>query len=156
MRFSPARRLAIPFAGSVLLGAAACGTAGRPEAVPEAGPAREAPPGEGVICSLGIYNAIAEVGRRCFAGRDPEFQAELGRAVARIDEYVLANSEWTADDLARFKRDQSRVGEPEATVCTDEMKGYYSYSASRGAEEIRTATDRLLERPGPPTWGDCL
>lgn len=116
----------------------------------------DAKPGEGVICAMGIYNAMAEVGRRCFAGQDQEYQNELIRAVNRIDRYVLSNSNWTDADLAKFKREQARVGEPTDLVCVAEMTDMYLHSSKQGAPRLRKTTDVLLARPGPPTWGDCL
>ena len=154
MRVPTLAKVAISFSALSLLGAVSCGT--RPDATPKMAAARERPAGEGVICAMGIYNAVAEVGRRCFPGRDAEFQAELGRTVSRIDDYVLANSGWTSEDLARFKREQSHVGEPEPIVCSEEMKGFYGHMAATSVETVRTEIDRLLARPGPPTWGTCL
>ena len=115
-----------------------------------------APAGEGVICALGIYNAMAEVGRRCLDGQEPEFQAELDRTVSQIDEYVLRNSDTSRADLMAFKREQALLGEPEAEVCRPEPIGMYRHMASAGAASLRASTRQLLKRPGKPSWGDCL
>jgi hypothetical protein len=121
-----------------------------------AGFARERPAGEGVICALGISSAMKEVGDRCFAGQDPDFQAELARAVARLDEYVLTNSEWTPSDLEAFKKDQSEVGAPEARLCREDLTRMYKEMAAQGPGPVKESTDELVARPGKPSWGDCL
>ena len=110
----------------------------------------------GVICMMAIFNAVAEVGRQCFSGQDPEFQAELRRTVDQIDQYVLRNSPATPADLERFKREQANIGEPQAAVCQPEMIGMYRDMANLGAARLRSEADALLARPGPPEWGDCL
>jgi len=121
-----------------------------------AGSARQAPAGEGVICTLGIFSAMKEVGNRCFPGQDADFQSELGRAVERLDEYVLTNSEWTASDLETFKKDQSLVDAPQPKVCREELIGMYKQMAADGPSPVKSGTDELVARPGMPTWGDCL
>lgn len=106
---------------------------------------------------MGILNAMAEVGRRCFPGENPELQAELARATARIDEYVLRNSNATPADLQSFKRDQSQVGGDAEALCSDpEIAGMYRQMAASDLAQARADLDRLLARPGTPTWGDCL
>ena len=105
---------------------------------------------------MAIINAIAEVGRTCFPGRDPEYQAELGRSVARIDEYVLRNSTMTAADVTRFKRDQSLLGAPASELCHGDYPPMYEEAVARGTAVLRSETDRMLARPGQPTFGDCL
>jgi hypothetical protein len=120
-------------------------------------PERQArPAGEGVICLWGITNAAAEIGRRCRPGQSSAFQAELERSVGRVDAYVLRNSPATAEDIARFKREQGLSETPQAQLCTGELIAFYDHLAARGPEALRSEVDRLLSRPGPPTWGDCL
>jgi hypothetical protein len=119
-------------------------------------PTRVRPPGEGVICAMGLYNIIAEVGRRCMPGQDPAFQAELNRAITQIDDYVLRNSTLTPADLNRFKREQALLGAPEARLCRNDLIAQYRHAASMGGDRLREETRLLLARPGPPTWGDCL
>ena len=115
----------------------------------------EPPPGEGVICALGIYSAVAEVGKQCFPSQDLEFQEGVNRAVAKLDAYVLKNSETTKDDLARLKYEQSRVGKPKDIVCSSDMLKLYQGMARNGAG-VEAAVDKLVSRPGKPTWGSCL
>ncbi len=118
--------------------------------------ASKSEPGVGVICALGIYNAVAEVGRQCFPAENADFKAELAQSLAKLDTYVLQNSQFTAADLARFKQEQSGVGRPKDLVCTDEMMGMYRATVKAGAEKLTKHVDALVARPGKPTWGDCL
>lgn len=113
-------------------------------------------PGVGVICALGIYNAVAEVGRQCFPEQDLAFKAELIRSLAKLDSYVLKNATLTAADLARFKQEQAHVGQPKDLICTDEMSGMYQASVSAGASKLTKHVDALIARPGNLTWGDCF
>jgi hypothetical protein len=99
---------------------------------------------------------MAEVGKRCFPGQDPAFQSDLARSVERLEEYVLRNSERTAEDLAAFKKEQAHVGAPEAAVCHEEAMDMYRHLAARGPEPVKSMTDELVVRPGTPKWGDCL
>ena len=116
----------------------------------------EPAPGEGVICHMGIYNMLAEYGRRCSPPPKPEFQAELERSIVRIDEYVLANSKISRDQIAAFKLKQSRVGAPDASICRADFGEMYQSASKASATELRDSVDKLLARPGEPTWGDCL
>jgi hypothetical protein len=115
----------------------------------------EPPPGEGVMCALAIYGVVDQVGRRCFPGQDAPMQAEIGRAVAKLDGYVLANG-WTAKDLARFKRDQTWVDEPNDKLCKGDPADLYRGMAAADLAELRAGVDAQVSRPGKPTWGDCL
>jgi hypothetical protein len=116
----------------------------------------EPAPGEGVICAMGIYNALAEYGRRCSPPPNPEFQAELERSTIRIDQFVLANSKISLDEIAKFKLKQSRVGAPDASICRMDIGNMYQIASKVGAKDLRDGMDKLLARPGEPTWGDCL
>jgi len=109
-----------------------------------------------MICALGIYNAVAEVGKRCFPAQDADFKAKLTQSLAKLDTYVLQNSQFTAADLPRFKQEQSGVGRAKDLVCTDDMMGMYRAAVSAGAEKLTKHVDALVARPGKPTWGDCL
>jgi len=92
-------------AASALLACAlsVAGAAREPAAEAPPDPAAERPAGEGVLCMMAIANAMAEVGRRCRPGEDPEFQAELARSIARFDDYVQRNAPATPADLAAFR-----------------------------------------------------
>ena len=106
----------------------------------------------GVLCMWAIVSVASEVGQRCRPGRDPEFQAELERAVSRFDDYVLRNSDATQEGVARFKMEQR--SDPE--LCRGDGVGFYDHLASAGQQELREQIEVLLSRPGRPEWGDCL
>jgi hypothetical protein len=115
----------------------------------------EPPPGEGVMCALAIYGVVDQVGRRCFPGQDAPMQAEIGRAVAKLDGYVLANG-WTAKDLAHFKREQTWIDEPNGKLCKGDPADLYRAMTASDLAELRAGVDAQVSRPGKPTWGDCL
>ena len=118
--------------------------------------AAETRPGVGVLCMWALVNVAAEVGRQCKPGRDVAFQAELDRSVIRFDEFVLRNSDTTPAQMAEFKRVQGMSGVPVAELCRGDPIILYEGMAAAGREGLRSQVDRILERPGPPTWGDCL
>jgi hypothetical protein len=118
--------------------------------------AREPPPGEGAICALALFAAAAEVGRRCFPDERPALQAELDRASARLDAFVLANSRTSRAELDELKRKQALVGAPQAELCASDAMMIYRAFAAQGADALKADSEKLVTRPGPATWGDCL
>ncbi len=118
--------------------------------------AKVAAPGEGLICSAMLMVAAAEVGRRCAAGRDSEVQQELGRSIGRIDAFILRHSDITAADLSTFKRRQGGAALSNGEICSGDRLDLYQQFVKVGPATIRAETDRLVARPGKPTWGDCL
>jgi len=122
-----------------------------------ASPQDQVQAGEGVICLWAISSLVAEVGQRCAPDRNPEAQDALRQSVRRIDAYVRANSDITDEQFAQFKREQARVGAPEAELCHgDPMQMFESMATDEAAGQIREQTDRILAQPGKPTWGTCL
>ena len=120
-------------------------------------PAREPPPGEGVICAWAIYTTVAEVGGTCFPRENPALQAELRRSVSRIDAYVLRNSKGaTPEQLTAFKRQQGHVGAPAARLCVADAIQLYRSLEKAGAAKLSAGVDAMLARDGEPTWGTCL
>ena len=120
-------------------------------------PSRPVPaPGEGVICALALYNAIAEIGRQCFPDQDQDFKTRLSGVLKKVDAYVLANSGSKPEDLEIFKRKQALLGKPKADVCKPDLMQLYTAAAKAGAADLQDSADKLLARPGKPTWGDCL
>lgn len=112
--------------------------------------------GEGVICAWAIYGVMAEVAERCPVGANEDFKLEIRRSVHRLDAYVLANSNLTTEQVAKFKSEQSRVGTPTVELCQGAPLELYEGVRSVGIEEIRSSVDALTARPGEPTWGTCL
>jgi hypothetical protein len=146
------KRLTLAATLAVLAGSAQAGTA--PETALSQPSVRE--PAMGTICAVALYTAVQEVGKRCFPGEDAEFQAEVDRAVARLDAFVLANSDMGEAGLERLKREQSLVGAPEAELCTGDPVGIYRAFAAQGKESLRAEAEMLTARPRPAVWGDCL
>jgi hypothetical protein len=62
----------------------------------------------------------------------------------------------TAEQIAKFKRDQASVGLLDPKMCHgDALSIYQGFSELRSAD-LEAQTDKLLARAGTPTWGDCL
>ena len=117
---------------------------------------RETPPGEGVICAWAIYSLVEEVGRRCAPGRYPEAQEELRRTVQRLDDYVRANSDFTPEQISRFKSEQAHIGASEAELCQGDGLQMFESLARIEPGDLSLSIDALVARPGDPTWGTCL
>ena len=126
-----------------------------PAGPPPAEPA-ELSPGMGVLCAAALFTATAEIGRRCGVSPDPTLQAELEASEARLDGYILANSNWGRAELDRFKREQAGLDQPAAELCTHDAVGIHGAFARTGPKELKRWSERLVARPGPPRWGDCL
>lgn len=115
------------------------------------------PAGEGVICAWAIAGLVAEVGSHCAPDRNPEEQAKLRLAVARLDAYVRENSDFSESDISEFKRQQSLVGAPQAHLCQAEpMDMFEAFAADGAMAAFSGQVETLLSRPGTPTWGTCL
>ncbi|MBI1251792.1 MAG: hypothetical protein GC189_10000 [Alphaproteobacteria bacterium] len=129
----------------------------QPLAIAQSG-RRTPEPGEGVICAWALYSVAAEVGRRCFPGQNVEVNEELVRSVARIDAFVIANTDpqTTKQQIDEFKRQQGGVGADQESLCRGDAVQIYRSLAAQGALEIRRSIDTLVSRPGSPTWGTCL
>ena len=128
------------------------GLAASPALADEPAPAA---PGAGVMCVLGVEVAAAEVGRRCFKDQDPALQVELGRAVARLEDYVLENGPPSPEDLARVTASRNLARLPDAKLCQGDVAPLYLTLRAAGPERLRSETDHLEARRGTPTWGDC-
>ena len=117
---------------------------------------REPPPGEGVICALAVYSAVAEAGSRCRTGQDAKFQSDLREMVASLDDYVLRNGDLTAAQLRQFKASPAGAGIPTERLCKGDAVKMYDAMKARDTREARSQLEKLLARPGKPTWGACL
>lgn len=118
--------------------------------------AEEPPAGEGIYCAWALYGFASEVGSRCFPGQDQDFQANLRQSVARLETFVRQNSRVTEEEIATFRKDQARVGGPEALLCHGDGPAMYKGLLEQGGARISASVDKLVSRPGKPTWGDCL
>jgi len=104
---------------------------------------------------MAFVDVAAETGRRCFVGQNPEFQARVESAEEKFDGYFLKNAPATADELARFKREQAGVGKPDFDCKNDDFVSVYKKFSTLDPSVLTTEVDKLLSRPGKPTFGDC-
>ena len=110
-------------------------------------------PSVSVICLYSIVASLAEAGRECRTGQHPEMQAELERAERRLDEHILANSEFTPAQIERFKAGQRRPANQD--IC--QMVGPpYDGFAAVGPERFRSDLDWILANRRSIDEGDCL
>ncbi len=116
------------------------------------------PPGEGVLCQWALLLVVAEVAARCEIGQDASTTAALESALARVEQYVVDNSQppMTASDIQTFKRLQGSVGAPRDHVCRPDALQLHQAFVSLGPTVLGQHVDSLLARPGPPTWGVCF
>lgn len=114
-----------------------------------------------VLCMWSLYVAAQELGRRCFAGQDPDFQAELARSIARTEDFIVKNSSspTTLADLQARKASEAAGAaddlRPEK-LCKSEWPQLYTNFKSAGAAGLRAGTDELLSVPREPVINPCI
>jgi hypothetical protein len=109
-----------------------------------------------VLCTWGIFEGVRQAGERCFAGKDPEFQAALGQSMSRIDAFIIANAPATPADLeARRKAVLAEAGTTD--ICKSPAAVYfYQALRDRGPASLKTMTDELLAVPRHPEMNPCM
>lgn len=115
-------------------------------------------PGRGVLCSAAIFGHLLRAGEVCLPGERPDVQAELARAVTQLDGYILQQPGWDKARLLEFKKKQTGLGQPlDAARCEDDdMLEVYRNLDETKLEAIKVSIAEGIERPGSPTFGDCL
>lgn len=114
-------------------------------------------PAVGTVCLWAIYNVIDQVGKRCHKGEDAALQAFVAQGAARLDQVLRDKGGMTEEQLARFKREQTGTDVPDAEFCKPNgADGFYKPAREQKLEAMRRDLDKVLARPGKPTWGDCL
>jgi hypothetical protein len=116
-------------------------------------------PGEGVICAWAIVATVVEMGQRCAPDRHPETQMAFRESLQRFRSYAAENqagSEIEGFDIDSLQAQLVDPGTPDAMLCGPDAMQFFEAMISQSPEDIRAMTDRLVERPGPPSWGTCL
>ena len=114
-------------------------------------------PGEQVLC-IGAFLYLAQLqAETCHAGKDPEYQARLKSYRDRLDAYLIRNFPNGEADLVRFKERQGLSSPAEKRICNlGKDYDFYGHWRELEAEKVDGMVDSLLERDGPPTFGDCV
>ncbi|MDF7773947.1 hypothetical protein P1X14_01705 [Sphingomonas sp. AOB5] len=120
------------------------------------GSSRQKPPGEGVLCLWAISTAMEEVGRRCTAGQDKEFQLALSEGNVKLRSFVLANSDMTVEGATAFQKQMAHKDMPTAEMCQGDTLSLYELMRKNGAAKHRSSVDEHVAKPGTPSWGACL
>lgn len=118
--------------------------------------AAEREAGEGVLCIWGIAATIAEVGKYCPVSDDPAFQAALEESVAVMDRYVAVNGGLDDAGITAFKRKHAKMGADPAKLCRPALMRMWENFRAQGAAALQQEVAKAVERPGTPTFGDCL
>lgn len=113
-------------------------------------------PTASVMCVATFLNLAAEVGRRCVPDEDPALQAELRRAVARTDAFILRNSPMTEAELAEFKKTYALTGASKEVLCQGDPLMAYRAFQKGGVDRLRANTDEMLAQPRDPRVGECV
>jgi len=113
-------------------------------------------PGIGPVCLYAMVSLGEEIGKRCSNLHDERIQAVMSASVQKLDAY-FAKGGWTAEQMATFKRKQARVGvpDPEGLLCKGDAVSFYPESEAAAAQVV-ALTDRIVSKPRPLEWGDCL
>lgn len=114
-----------------------------------------------VLCIWSLEVAAQQVGNRCFAGKDADFQRELARSISRTEAFIVANSS-TPTSLATLnarKRAEALKAadslKPEK-LCKSDFVGVYDNLRAKGAAGMRALTDDLLSIPREPVINPCI
>lgn len=111
-----------------------------------------------VLCIWTIYNFVRRVGRECHSGHDAAFQAELDQSIARIDEFIMANTTPPiSKEQLEARREQGLRGMPvRASICTGSAEQLYKMLSRGGPDVLRSQTADLLSIPREPVMNPCL
>ena len=156
-----ARLLAVAAMAAFLTVAAASAVTVDPSNNSVFGNGVEAPPpgnrvagsGTGLICIWAIQTSVLEMGRRCGIPRNPAFEAELERAIGRLEDYARRQSPDGAAFMANYR---PRLVDQDAGLCGAEATRMYADMSRATPEAIRTETDRFLATHPSVEWGTCL
>ena len=113
-------------------------------------------PGIGPVCLYGIVSLAEEIGKRCSSLHNEHIQSVLSASVQKLDSY-FARGGWTPEQIASFKREQAWVGapDPKGQLCKGDGVSFYPTNKAAAAE-VAALTDRIVSKPRPLEWGDCL
>lgn len=92
----------------------------------------------------------------CRPGEDPEFQARIASYSQRFDAYIIRNSDGGAETLGKFKDGQNLNSTDTKYICEGDIAYLYDRWKESDQSELAEAVEMLLERDGPPRWGDCV
>lgn len=111
-----------------------------------------------VLCIWSIYDAVRLVGRECHAGQDAAFQAELEQSIARIDDFIIANSKHpVSKEQLDARRAQGLRGlQMHGSICAGSAEQLYQMLRRGGPEALRAQTADLLSIPREPVMNPCL
>lgn len=111
-----------------------------------------------VLCILSIYDAVRLVGRECHPGQDAAFQAELEQSIARIDEFIIANSTHpvSKEQLDAQRAQGLRGLQARGRICEGGAEQMYQMLRGSGPEALRAQTADLLSIPREPVMNPCL
>ena len=120
-----------------------------------ASPPEEAP-GRGVLCLGTFIYFVEKTGSQCHAGEDADFQARIASYARRFDEYIIRNTGGDPSVLAKFKNRQNLTSQDSTYICEGDVAQSYDHFKASPAEELDAAVEKLLEKDGPPSFGDCV
>lgn len=111
-----------------------------------------------VLCIWSIYDAVRLVGRECHPSQDAAFQVELEQSIARIDEFIIANSTRpvSKEQINALRAKGLEMLRLHGNICAGDTERFYQMFRSRGASALREQTTDLLSIPREPVMNPCL
>lgn len=105
-----------------------------------------------VMCVWMIYVSIKQIGDECLPD-DREFPAFLASRIARLEEFIIRNSDLTQE----FLEERKKVYEKQVRCEPDgEAIRLYQGVKERDWALIDNDLDKFLEVERPPAWNPCL
>lgn len=111
-----------------------------------------------VLCIWSIYDAVRLVGQECHPGQDAAFQAELEQSIARIDDFIIANSTHpvSKEQLEARRAQGLRLLQARGSICAGGAEQLYQMLRGSGPDALRAQTADLLSIPREPVMNPCL
>lgn len=108
-----------------------------------------------VLCAWGIYVELAKYGEICKLDENRDFLDALDANIARMDEFILRNSDFTREQLDAWQAVPTDV---DADICEagSEMRMIFESVLDYPIEQMNAQTDELLAVDRPPLADPCL
>jgi hypothetical protein len=111
-----------------------------------------------VLCVWEIFEFVRAVARECRQGQDDALHAELDSSLARIDQFILANSldAVSVAGLDVMRSQARRQLQDAGPICAGFGAQLYDTYRARGAATLRDYVTDLISIPREPVMNPCF
>lgn len=108
-----------------------------------------------VLCIFLIHVQVLAQVEHCSPEDAPDIQEALRQSVVDIEEFIVANSSRSREEVARYRNMLADRINRRSKVCENRNEIFEMYR-KRGADAIRASTRELLAVPREPKSNPCL